>query len=86
MLFKIIIVVVLIAMVISLFSGLFFLSRDGNDSKRTLKALTVRISIWVVLFIILGIGVYTGALTPSNSIKPDWAKQQEQIKQGSEQN
>ncbi len=84
MLFKIIIVVVLIAMVISLFSGLFFLSRDGNDSKRTLKALTARISIWVVLFIILGIGVYTGALTPSNSIKPDWAKQQEQIKKGSE--
>ena len=77
-LFKIIIIVILIAMVISLFSGLFFLAKDGNDSKRTMNALTARISIWVVLFIILGIGVYTGALTPSNSIKPDWAKQQEQ--------
>jgi len=76
--FKVIIVVILIAMVASLFSGLFFLAKDGNNSRRTLNALTARISIWVVLFVILGIGVYTGVLTPSNSIKPDWAKQQEQ--------
>ncbi len=78
MLFKIIIIAFLIAMVVSLFSGLYFLAKDGNNSKRTLHALTARISIWVVLFALLGIGVYTGILTPSNSLTPEWAKQQQQ--------
>lgn len=77
MLFKIIVIAFLIAMIVSLFSGLYFLAKDGNDSKRTLHALTVRIGIWVVLFALLGIGVYTGMLTPSNSVTPDWAKQQQ---------
>lgn len=77
MLFKIIIIAFLIAMVVSLFSGLYFLAKDGNNSKRTLHALTARISIWVVLFALLGIGVYTGVLTPSNSLTPEWAKQQQ---------
>ena len=76
-LFKIIVIVFLIAMVVSLFSGLYFLAKDGNDSKRTLRALTWRISIWVVLFALLGIGVYGGWLTPSNSLTPEWAKQQQ---------
>lgn len=66
-------------MLVSLFSGLIFLAKDGNDSRRTLNALTVRISIWVVLFLILCVGMYTGALVPSNSIKPNWAKQQGQV-------
>ena len=78
MLFKIIIILFLVAMLVSLFSGLFFLAKDGNESRRTLNALTARISIWVVLFIILAVGIYTGALSPSLSIKPDWAKQQEE--------
>lgn len=78
MLFKIIIIAFLIAMVVSLFSGLYFLAKDGNNSKRTLHALTARISIWVVLFALLGVGVYTGILTPSNSLTPEWAKKQQQ--------
>ena len=78
MLFKIIIIAFLIAMIVSLFSGLYFLAKDKGDSRRTLNALTARISIWVVLFIILSVGIYTGALTPSNSIKPEWAKHREQ--------
>jgi hypothetical protein len=61
-------------MVVSLFSGLYFLARDGNDSKRTLHALTARISIWVVLFALLGFGIYSGMLTPSNSLTPKWAQ------------
>lgn len=77
MLLKATIIILLIAMVISLFSGLFFLAKDRSDSRRTLHALTTRISIWVVLFIILAVAVYTGALEPSNSIKPEWAKEME---------
>ena len=64
-------------MLVSLFSGLYFLAKDKSDSRRTLNALTARISIWVLLFAILSIAIYTGALEPSNSIKPDWAKQHE---------
>ena len=64
-------------MVVSLFSGLYFLAKDGNDSRRTLHALTWRISIWVVLFALLGVGIYGGWLTPSNSLTPDWARQQQ---------
>lgn len=78
MLFKIIIILFLVAMLVSLFSGLIFLAKDGNNSRRTLNALTARISIWVVLFVILAVGIYTGALSPSLSVKPEWAKQQEQ--------
>ena len=77
MLFKFVVIAFLVAMIVSLFSGLYFLAKDGNDSKRTLHALTVRIGIWVVLFALLGIGIYTGKLTPSNSLTPDWAKQQQ---------
>lgn len=75
-LFKIIIILFLVAMLVSLFSGLIFLAKDDNNSRRTLNALTIRISIWAGLFILLCIGLYTGALAPSNSIKPQWAKQQ----------
>lgn len=77
MLVKIIIVLFLVAMLVSLFSGLIFLVKDGNNSRRTLNALTARISIWVVLFVLLAAGIYSGVITPSNSIRPDWAKQQE---------
>lgn len=72
-------------MLVSLFSGLFFLAKDGNKSRRTLHALTARISIWVVLFVILAVGVYTGAISPSLSVKPDWAKQQQQEQTSSKQ-
>ena len=78
MLFKVVVILFLIAMLVSLFSGLFFLAKDGNQSRRTLHALTARISIWLVLFVILAVGIHTGAISPSLSIKPDWAKQQEQ--------
>lgn len=78
MLIKVIIILFLVAMLVSLFSGLIFLAKDGNESRRTLNALTARISIWVVLFIMLAAGMYTGVITPSNSIRPEWAKQQEQ--------
>jgi len=77
-LLKAIIILLLIAMLVSLFSGLFFLAKDRSDSRRTLNALTARISIWVVLFVIVSIALYTGALKPSNSIKPDWAKKQDE--------
>ena len=64
MITKIIIVVFLFAIIGSLFSGLFFLMKDKGASERTVKALTVRISLSVLLFILLMIGFATGVLQP----------------------
>ena len=71
---KIIILVLLALMLYSLFSGLFYLVKDRGQGTRTLKALTARISIWVVLFALLCVGLYTGVIKPSNSVRPPWAQ------------
>ncbi|MEZ5558568.1 MAG: DUF2909 domain-containing protein [Pseudomonadales bacterium] len=61
---KVVIVLLLIGVVISLFSGLVFLFRDSDrtDSKRTLYALGVRISLAAMLLLTIGYGFYTGEL------------------------
>ncbi|MEO8444715.1 MAG: twin transmembrane helix small protein [Gammaproteobacteria bacterium] len=62
--FKGLVILLLAAILVSLFSGLFFLNRDKSDSRRTLRALTVRISLSVLLFVVLLIGWWTGAIQP----------------------
>ncbi len=61
---KIIIVVVLLIILGSLGSGLVFLIRDKGRGKRTVKALTWRISLSFVLFLLLMLGYATGLLQP----------------------
>jgi hypothetical protein len=61
---KIIVVLFLIFIIGSLFSGLFYLVKDKGASERTVKALTLRISLSVILFILLMIGYATGLLQP----------------------
>ena len=62
MLVKIIIVLFLILIVGSLFSALTFLYKDGGEGTRTVKALTVRISLSIFLFILLMLGAYFGII------------------------
>ena len=64
MITKVIIVLFLFAIIGSLFSGLFFLMKDKGTSERTVRALTVRVSLSVLLFILLMIGFATGVLQP----------------------
>ena len=64
MITKVIIVLFLFAIIGSLFSGLFFLMKDKGTSERTVRALTVRVSLSVLLFILLMIGFATGLLQP----------------------
>lgn len=70
MLVKIVIVVMVVAMLVSLFSALYFMFRDDGGKKRMVKALTWRVGIWVVLLAFLGIGLYTGFIEPGNSLRP----------------
>ncbi len=63
-LIKVLIVVVLIAIVASLGSALFHLSRGQGDSKKMARALTVRVSLSVALFVLLMIAWYGGAIAP----------------------
>lgn len=61
---KIIIVVLLVAVIISLFSGLIFLFKDSDrtDSRRTLYALGVRVTLAALLLATIFYGFYTGEL------------------------
>ena len=51
MLFKLAVVLMLVLVLVSLFSGLFFLYRDKGDGERVLRALTLRVSLSLVLFV-----------------------------------
>jgi hypothetical protein len=50
---KILVVVLLLLVVASLFSGLFFMYRDKSDSRRTVNALTIRVILSITIFLIL---------------------------------
>lgn len=66
--FKFLVLVLLVAILGSLFSGLFFLNRDQTGSGRMARALTVRITLSVLLFILLLVGWWTGAIQPHDVI------------------
>jgi hypothetical protein len=57
---KIVIIVFLVFIVGSLGSALYYLVRDKGTSDRTVKALTVRISLSIALFVLLMAGYYFG--------------------------
>ena len=62
MLIKVFFVLTLLVIVGSLFSALFFLSKDKSGGDRTVKALTVRIGLSITLFLILMIGYFFGLI------------------------
>lgn len=54
--FKLVIVLLLVGVIVSLFSGLFFLFRDRGAGQRTVKALSFRVGLSVALFALLLVG------------------------------
>lgn len=64
---KTIIILLLLGIVVSLFSGLFFLFKDNEveGSKRTLYALGIRVTLAVALVATMSYGIYTGELAMS---------------------
>ena len=61
---KIILVVLLLAIVASLFSGLFFLMKDDSSQRRTLTALKVRVGLSIALLVFLAVAFSQGWLRP----------------------
>ncbi len=64
MLAKVVLVVLLLAIVASLFSGLFFLMRDESRDRRLLTALKVRVGLSILLLIFLALAFSQGWLKP----------------------
>ena len=59
---RIFVIAMLVLIVGSLASALWFLIRDKGNSARTVKALTVRISLSIGLFLLLMSGYYFGLI------------------------
>jgi len=75
LLVKFIVLLLLGFIVISLFSGLFFLVKDKGQTNRTANALTVRIGLSMVVIVIIMIAGATGIIetNPNPSFQNDQA-------------
>ncbi len=62
---KIVVFALLAAILISLGSGLFHLSRDDGDSTKLLRALKVRVALSAVLIVFLVASYLLGWIQPS---------------------
>ena len=64
---KIVVILLLLAVIASLFSGLFFVYRDKGGSNRAVVALTIRIVLSLAVFLIL-MGSYFFGLVPGGRL------------------
>ena len=64
MLPKLIVVLLLLAIVVALFSGMVFLIRDTSDKRRTLRSLTWRVSLQLLLIGFLVLAYFLGWIHP----------------------
>jgi hypothetical protein len=62
---KLVVLIILLAIVFSLGSGLWFLARDEQGSTRLLTALKVRVSLSIFLIGFLVLGYYQGWIIPN---------------------
>ncbi|MBW7471815.1 twin transmembrane helix small protein [Marinobacter sp. M216] len=60
---KAVIVVLMLAVIVSLFSGLFFLIKDGGKTNRVVNSLAVRVTLSVLLLAVILVALWQGALT-----------------------
>ena len=64
---RIVILVLLLAVVVSLFSGLYFVYKDKSGGNRAVIALTIRICLSILVFVIL-IGSYYFGWIPERGL------------------
>jgi Protein of unknown function (DUF2909) len=60
---RIVILVLLLVVLASLFSGLYFVYKDKGQSNRAVIALTIRVAVSVLVFAILIISYHFGWIT-----------------------
>jgi len=56
------IILLLLATLVSLFSGLFFLVKDEGQTSRVVNALTVRVTLTALTLALIAWGFYSGQL------------------------
>lgn len=61
----IVLIVLFLIVVATLFQALFFLARDKGETRRTVKALTWRIGLSVLLFVLILVLWAVGLLKPA---------------------
>jgi Protein of unknown function (DUF2909) len=61
---KILLVVLLGLVLLSLFSGLYFMYKDKGKSRRVVNALTIRIGLSMLIIAIVIFGYFSGMLPP----------------------
>jgi len=54
--FNVLIILVMVGIIVSLASGLYFLVKDKGETERTVWSLTVRVGLAALLLVILAIG------------------------------
>lgn len=64
LLFKLILIILLLFVVGSLFSALYFLITDSSRPRRVVKSLSWRIGLSLVVLLLLFIGIQTGLIVP----------------------
>jgi len=60
---RIIVILFIVVILASLGSALYYMLKDRGTTERTAKALTVRIAVSIVLFLLLILGMKTGLIT-----------------------
>ncbi|HID81440.1 MAG TPA: twin transmembrane helix small protein [Chromatiales bacterium] len=68
MLIKLIVIALLLVIVGSMASALVFLLKDNSETNRTVKALTIRVSLSLFAFLLLMVGYWTGLVTPNSNV------------------
>ncbi len=64
MITTIVILILLAAIIYNLGAGLYFMMTDKGQTNRTVKALTRRIGLSVLLIVLVIIGILTGLIKP----------------------
>jgi len=62
---KLVLIILLLAIVASLASGLWFLAKDDQGTRRVLKALKIRVALSALLIVFLILGYYQGWILPN---------------------
>lgn len=62
MVLKTLILILFLAIIVTLFSGLYFMLRDQGRTHRTVNSLIIRVGIAALLILVLLYGFYTGDL------------------------